>query len=75
MSKVTVEIKGKEDVSVAAKKARGGLDDLNAGTGDLLKAFGGAAVAGAAVTAAIRQIAQTVDECIKIGRASCRERV
>jgi len=64
MSTVTVDIKGKEDVSTHAKKAGNSLHDLVQEQNNMVKAFSTAAIAGTAVIGAIRQIAQTVDECV-----------
>ncbi len=64
MSTVSVEIKGKEDVSTAAKKAATGLREVGSSATSLASSFAPVAVAGAAVIGAIREIAQTVDECV-----------
>jgi hypothetical protein len=64
-SKVSVEIKGKEDVSQAAQKAKGGLDGLASGANSLVQKFGGLALAGAGVVAAIKVIAKAADECVQ----------
>ena len=64
MSTVSVEIKGKEDVSTAAKKAATGLRDVGSSASSLASSFAPVAIAGAAVIGAIREIAQTVDECV-----------
>jgi len=64
MSTVSVEIKGKEDVSTAAKKAASSLGDVTSGAAGMAASFAPVAIAGAAVIAAIRQVAQTVDECV-----------
>ena len=64
MSTVSVEIKGKEDVSTAAKKAATGLREVGTSATSLASSFAPVAVAGAAVIGAIREIAQTVDECV-----------
>ncbi len=64
MSTVSVEIKGKEDVSTAAKKAATGLREVGSSATSLASSFAPVAIAGAAVIGAIREIAQTVDECV-----------
>ena len=64
MSTVSVEIKGKEDVSTAAKKAATGIREVGSSATSLASSFAPVAVAGAAVIGAIREIAQTVDECV-----------
>jgi len=64
-SKVSVEIKGKEDVSQVAKKAKGGLDGLASGANGLVQKFGGLALAGAGVVAGLKIIAKAADECVQ----------
>jgi len=64
MSTVSVEIKGKEDVSTAAKKAADGLGGVGKAAAGMAAALGPVAIATAVVIATIREVAKVVDECV-----------